>query len=68
MVICHELSHMWFGNLVTMDWWNGLWLNESFADFSGYFCMSQIHSKMDFEVVDAWVAFLRRADRGYEAD
>jgi aminopeptidase N len=36
----HELAHMWFGNLVTLRWWNDLWLNESFASYVGYLALS----------------------------
>ncbi|MGO1973382.1 MAG: aminopeptidase N [Propionibacteriaceae bacterium] len=40
--ILHELAHMWFGNLVTMTWWDDLWLNESFAEWASHFAQGEI--------------------------
>ena len=42
-VIAHELSHQWFGNLVTMNWWNDLWLNESFANMMEYVAIDALY-------------------------
>ena len=42
-VICHELAHMWFGDLVTMAWWDDLWLNESFADWMAAKVTDQVY-------------------------
>lgn len=45
-VIAHELAHQWFGNLVTMDWWNALWLNEGFATWAGYLAVDHFYPSM----------------------
>ncbi len=51
--ILHELSHMWFGDLVTMRWWDDLWLKESFATWASNFALSQIVDDPDA----AWASF-----------
>lgn len=43
LVVAHELSHQWFGNLVTMEWWDDLWLNESFANMTEYLAVDRLH-------------------------
>ncbi|MEY4349416.1 MAG: hypothetical protein RL719_713 [Actinomycetota bacterium] len=50
--ILHELAHMWFGDLVTMRWWNDLWLNESFAEYASHVAMAEAT-----EWTEAWTTF-----------
>ncbi|XP_070425718.1 endoplasmic reticulum aminopeptidase 1 isoform X2 [Equus przewalskii] len=49
MTVSHELAHQWFGNLVTMEWWNDLWLNEGFAKFMEYVSVSVTHPELKVE-------------------
>lgn len=67
-LILHELAHMWFGNLVTMKWWNDLWLKESFADFMCFLCLSHVNPKIPFPTSDAWTNMLKLKEYGYEED
>ncbi|WP_405944625.1 aminopeptidase N [Streptomyces sp. NBC_00932] len=63
-VILHEMAHMWFGDLVTMVWWDDLWLKESFADFMGSFSMVNAT-----RFTDGWITFANnRKAWAYRAD
>ncbi|MFD9790539.1 aminopeptidase N [Streptomyces sp. NPDC059070] len=64
MVIAHEMAHMWFGDLVTLRWWDDIWLNESFAEYMGYQTLTEAT-----RFTDTWVDFgIVRKAWGYDAD
>jgi aminopeptidase N len=63
-VVAHELAHQWFGNLVTMDWWDELWLNEGFATWAGWLATDYLHP--DWEV---WPQFINEGmDQAFALD
>lgn len=63
-VILHEMAHMWFGDLVTMQWWDDLWLKESYADFMGAFALVEAT-----RFRNGWITFAnRRKSWAYRAD
>ncbi|MEU6808459.1 aminopeptidase N [Streptomyces sp. NPDC046831] len=64
MVIAHEMAHMWFGDLVTLRWWDDIWLNESFAEYMGYQTTAEAT-----RFTDTWTDFaVARKSWGYDAD
>ena len=64
MVIAHEMAHMWFGDLVTMRWWNDVWLSESFATYMGFQVLAEATA-----FTGTWTDFaLSHKTRGYDAD
>ncbi|MEU3335984.1 aminopeptidase N [Streptomyces sp. NPDC006668] len=64
MVIAHEMAHMWFGDLVTLRWWDDIWLNESFAEYMGYQTLTEAT-----RFTDTWTDFgVARKAWGYDAD
>lgn len=61
-IVCHEIAHQWFGNLVTPRWWDDLWLNEGFATFIEYFHLNRVYPELNVE--ELFFEIVKRAQNG----
>ena len=67
-VVSHELSHHWFGNYVTMEWWDDLWLKESFAEFISCFSLEKVKNELSYKFESPFSYFRHAKNSGYLED